>query len=229
MTHPHPDHLLEISGTIRVLLADDHPLVRAGIQATLELEPDMIVVGEVADRAEVPAKCQQLDPDVLLLDLSMPGPTAAELILMLQQNNPELKVLVLTAYADDAMVHRLASAGIAGYLLKDEAPDCVVHAIRSIMAGGTWFSHTILDKLVQGRSAGSGLPVLAELTPREQEVLESIALGWDNARIAQELHLAEQTVRNYSSRIYEKLGVQTRGEAIVWAHERGVVNMRRGA
>jgi DNA-binding NarL/FixJ family response regulator len=226
MQHPPNNHLPAEEKSIRILLADDHPLVRAGIRATLEMEPDLAVVGEVAHRSEVPTECQQVDPDILLLDLSMPGPSAPELILMLRDKNPELKVLVLTAYADEAQIHRLVSVGIVGYMLKSEAPDCVVHAIRSLVAGGTWFSNVVLDKLVQGRGAGPAAPSLDELTPREQQVLEAIASGWDNARIAQELHLAEQTVRNYSSRIYEKLGVQSRGEAIVWALERGVESMR---
>jgi DNA-binding NarL/FixJ family response regulator len=229
MQHPHTNYLPSASEPTRVILADDHPLVRAGIRATLEVEPDLDVVAEVAHRAEVPSLCQRLAPDILLLDLSMPGPSAPELVLLLRAQNPQLKVLVLTAYANEAIIQRLVSAGIAGYLLKDEAPESLVHAIRAIMAGGTWFSNVALKKLAHGGGTDATTPSLAELTPREQQVLEAIARGWDNAHIAQELHLAEQTVRNYSSRIYEKLGVQSRGEAIVWAHDHGVARMSEGA
>ena len=129
---------------------------------------------------------------------------------------PHARVLVLTAYDDDAYVRGLLAAGIAGYVLKDEAPDVLVDAVRGVAHGGTWFSRAVVAVLaLPPRPAVAAGPTL---TNRERELLALLARGWDNARIAQELRLGEQTIRNYLSRLYGKLGVQTRAEAIVWAH-----------
>jgi len=211
-----------LAETISVLLADDHPLVRAGMRTTLTAEPDIVLVGEATDGYEAQRLCEELQPNVLLLDLNMPGPRPVETVGWLRQVFPNIKVLVLTAYDDDAYVRGLLSAGVAGYVLKDEAPETVVHAIRAVVRGGSWFSRSVVDKLVRQRTqAPNGLEE-ETLTDREQQLLAMIAQGWDNTRIAAELNLAEQTVRNYISRLYQKMGVRTRGEAIVWARERGL-------
>jgi DNA-binding NarL/FixJ family response regulator len=207
---------------IRVLLADDHPLVRAGISATVTAETDLALVGEATDGHEAQHLGRELKPDVLLLDLSMPGPRPAETVAYLREHCPEMKVLVLTAYDDDAYVRGVVAAGIAGYVLKDEATETVVRAIHTVMRGDTWFSQRVMEKLA---CWATGEPVQAEepsLTDRERQIVGVMAQGWGNARIAAELYLAEQTVRNYISRIYAKLGVRSRAEAIVWARERGL-------
>jgi len=154
---------------------------------------------------------------LLVLDLNMPGPPPTATMAFVQAHCPELRVLVLTAHGDDAYVRGMLAAGVAGYVLKDEAPDALVDAIRSVAHGGTWFSRSVVEVLMQPDRpvtlGGLGL------THRERELLRLLARGWDNARISRELDLGEQTVRNYLSRLYGKLGVKTRAEAIVWAHK----------
>lgn len=204
------------SGRIRVLLADDHPLVRSGIRATLADEADIDVVGEAANGADVQVLCQELRPDLLLLDLSMPGPSPLETIACVHQLSPETRVLVLTAYDDDAWVRSVIGVGVDGYLLKEEATEALVRAVFSVVRGDTWFSRMVMQKVVGTLSAPD-----AAFTPREVELLAGIGRGWDNRRLALEFDLAEQTVRNYISKIYEKLGVRSRAEAVVWARKHG--------
>ncbi len=209
--------------TIRVLLADDHPLVRAGIRATLTREENVTLVGEAINGDGVRRLCQDLTPDVLLLDIRMPGPPPAQTVAYLRQQCPDVKVLVLTAYDDDAYVRGLIGAGAVGYVLKDEAPETVVRAIRSVMRGDSWFSRAIVEKLAQSDTDWPALATTPSLTITEHDILVMMAQGWDNSRIATTLSLAGQTVRNYTSRIYDKLGVGSRAEAIVWARERGLL------
>jgi DNA-binding NarL/FixJ family response regulator len=201
---------------IRVVLADDHPLIRSGLRARLEAEPDLAVIGEAADGAEAQRQCRDLRPAVLVLDLNMPGPPPTATVAFVQDHCPAIRVLVLTAYDDDAYVRGLLAAGIAGYVLKDEAPDALVDAVRSVARGGAWFSQSVVAKLARPPQPVDAGPAL---TDRERELLDLLAQGWDNVRIAEELHLGEQTVRNYVSRLYDKLDVQTRAEAIVWARD----------
>ena len=202
---------------IRVLLADDHPLIRAGLRATLEAEPDIAVAGEASDGEEARRQCVDRHPDVLVLDLNMPGPSAVATLASLRESCPRTRVLMLTAYDDDAYVRGLVQAGAIGYVLKDEAPEALVQAVRSVARGGTWFSPQVVAHLVlpAGRN-GRGTP---PLTDREQQIVGLIAQGWDNAHIAEALSLSEQTIRNYVSRLYGKIGVQTRAEAVVWARD----------
>jgi DNA-binding NarL/FixJ family response regulator len=130
-----------------------------------------------------------------------------------------MKVVVLTAYDDDAYVRGLVAAGAVGYVLKDEAPETVVRAIRAVAQGDTWFSHTIVQKLTRMGEKQTKVPSLSE---REREILDLVARGWSNARIGSKLGLATQTVRNYLCGVYPRLGVASRAEAIIWARERGL-------
>jgi DNA-binding NarL/FixJ family response regulator len=205
---------------LRVILADDHPLIRAGLCTTLEAEPDIVVVGEAATGEEAQSLCKELQPDILVLDLNMPGPPATETVACVQAECPHVHVLVLTAYDDEPYIRGLVSAGVSGYILKDEAPDALVQAVRTVVLGGTWFSQSIVRKLTGPRKGANAGP---DLTVRERELLGLLVLGWDNAHIARELNLGEQTVRNYLSRMYAKLGVQTRSETIAWAHEHNMI------
>jgi DNA-binding NarL/FixJ family response regulator len=202
--------------SIRVVLADDHPLIRAGLRARLQEESGIKVVGEVADAEGVIQVCQERRPEVLVLDLNMPGPPATTITEKVGAQLPEVKVLILTAYDDDAFVRQLVAAGISGYVLKDEAPEALVDAVRSVANGGTWFSRPLIAKLL---NPSNSRQFTVRLTPREQELLDLLGQGLDNVRIADRLHLGEQTVRNYLSRLYSKLGVRTRAAAIVWARD----------
>ncbi len=208
------------SAPIRVLLADDHPLVRAGIRATLCNESDIIFVGEAADGVEARRLTEELEPDVLLLDLSMPGPPAVETVTYLREHCPDVKVLILTAYDDDAYVRGLVNAGVAGYILKDEVPEAVVRALHSVMEGGTWFSRPLMQRLTQnpppdpdGTGEGTGEGEEPQLTGREVQILQLLVAGQTDHEIGQALNLAERTVRYCLRNIYDKLRVSNRTEA----------------
>jgi len=202
---------------IRVLLADDHPLVRAGLRATVASAPDIALIGEATTGDEARRLCQDLAPDIVLLDLHMPGPPPVATVAYLREHCPTTRVLILTAHDDDAYVQGLLTAGVAGYVLKDEVPETLLHAIRGVAQGGTWFSQAIAAKLARAVAhRTNGIPDFSE---REQELLRALEQGWDNARIAASLYLSEQTVRNYLSRLYAKLGVRSRADAIIWLRD----------
>ncbi len=188
-----------------------------GIRTILSNASDMEVVAESEDGADALALCTRHSPDILLLDMSMPGLNPVDLIKRVRAVCPDTKVIVLTAYDDDAYIRGTVSAGAAGYVMKDEATEMVLVAIRAVMSGGTWFSKQVLQTLLQPPA-----PTVRSLfTARESDVLALIGQGQDNAQIAKTLHLAEQTIRNYASRIYDKIGVGSRPEAVVWAIEHG--------
>jgi DNA-binding NarL/FixJ family response regulator len=209
---------LLMAESIRVLLADDHPLVRAGIRATLGTLEALTLVGEASDGHETQRLCRELKPDVLLLDLNMPGPPPVDTLINLSRHCPETKIIILTAYDDAIYLRSVVTVGVAGYVLKDEAPEALVRAIQTVMKGDTWFSRPLLEKL----AVDQGEPLNAKadaLSRRDWQLLHMLGQGWDNARIAAELNLAEQTIRNYVSRLYVKLSVSSRAEAIVWILE----------
>jgi DNA-binding NarL/FixJ family response regulator len=190
--------------------------MRSGLRNRLEKEPGILVVGETANGDGTMKACERLQPDVLVLDLNMPGSSATTIVAHAHETCPATKILVLTAYDNDAYVRGLVNAGVSGYVLKDEVPDALVIAVKSVANGATWFSRAIVSKLIHPAEQTTAGP---HLTPRERELLELLGRGWDNWRLAHELHLSEQTVRNYLSRLYSKLGVQTRAGAIVWARD----------
>ncbi len=212
-----------MSETIRVLLADDHPLVRAGIRATLTAEPDLTVVGEAINSHEVQRLCQELDPDVLLLDLNMPGPSPAKTVAYVREQCPELRVLVLTAYDDDAYVRGMVAAGVSGYVLKDEAPQMLVRAIRAVMEGNHWFSRPLVEKLAQKSTGAMVRTETQSLTARELEVLRLVATGKTNQEIAVALGISVKTVEKHLGELFTKLGVASRVEAAVYAVRVGIV------
>jgi len=209
---------------IRVIVADDHPLIRTGVRLSLSAESDIDVVGEAASGDEAILMCKQLNPDVLLMDLSMPGPGSEALLAHFKEECPDMKIIVLSASDDDAHVRSLINSGINGYVLKDEASEMIADAIRTVVKGATWFSRLVMQTFMSPPPAAPEASALTELTAREQEILREIARGQSNAQIALALHLAEQTVRNYTSRIYEKLGISSRAEAIIWAYQNGLAS-----
>jgi len=205
---------------MRVIIADDHPLVRNGIRLALAGREDIEVVAEAATGDETLSAVLEYRPDLLILDVCMPGLACEQILLQASASFPHLKTLILTAYDDDVYVRRLSRVAIRGFLLKDEAPENLLQAIRVIEGGAVWFSQSVAQKMM-------GLVAHPEhdeysLTQRERAVLALIARGEDNRAIALKLGLAEQTVRNYVTTLYDKIQVTSRAMAIVWARERDI-------
>jgi DNA-binding NarL/FixJ family response regulator len=189
---------------ISVILADDHPAVLAGIRGALEEAPDIEVLGCAGRGDEALHLIETLNPQVALLDYRLPG-----------LDGP---AVVLSAYASDAYVHSMLTAGASGYLLKDEALEVVVEAVRAVAAGEVWFSSSVEKQARSWAGCRSPQPPgVANLTPREQEVLRLVAQGWSNARIADEFKIVEGTVKQHVCSIYAKLNVHSRAEAVAWA------------
>ncbi len=198
---------------IRVLLTDDHPAIRAGIKIKLEQSGDIVVVGEAGSGAEALRMSGELSPDLLLLDMALPDQDGVDVARMMRQFHPRVKVLVFSGYADDAFVFGVLKAGAVGYLLKDEALDKLVDAVREAV----WGEEIILsDKVVQKvvkRTRGD----LPPLTEREMDVLTRLATGKTTPQIAQELHVTTKTVGNHVSNMLVKLHLTSRSELVAYA------------
>ncbi len=201
---------------IRVLLAERNSLVGVGIRATLNVEEDLMLVGQTNDAFKLPELNITLQPDLLIIDLDLPNLTLPQLIVELQEFCPYLRVLTL-ASSDKFDLSILKLDGIKGCVFKSEEPQTLISAIRAVVKGNRWYSQKIIEKLIRQQTDELNENVEATLTEREQQVIGLIAQGWDNARISAELSLAQQTVRNYMSRIYTKLAVNSRSEAVIWA------------
>lgn len=206
---------------IRVVLADDHPLVRAGVSATLVGEEGIEVVGEAENGNQAQQLCLDLQPDVLVLDLQMPGPQARDTVAYVKEHCPKLKVLVLTAYDDDAYVSGLVASGVAGYVLKDEVPEAIVRAVHSVVQGDRWYSDTIVRKLAQQKLQPTRSDV-SPLTDRELQIAGLLVAGLTDREIGAELHVAERTVRMHLRNVYDKLAVNTRVGAAVRVTQLGL-------
>jgi DNA-binding NarL/FixJ family response regulator len=217
---------------IRVLITDDHAVVREGLRTFLELQDGLEVVGEAADGEQALAQAQQLAPDVILMDLVMPRLDGVAAMRRLRETAPRSRVIVLTSFLDDERLMPAIEAGAAGYLLKDVAPAQLAQAIRAAHAGETMISPTVATRLVQAiAQRAAHLPVAAAperelLTRREHEVLELIAEGYANKRIARELSIAEKTVKGHVGRVLAKLGVSDRTQAALLAVRDGLVRRR---
>jgi DNA-binding NarL/FixJ family response regulator len=209
--------------TVRVLIADDHPAFRAGLRLMLVGADDVEVVGEAEDGQRVVALAGEVHPDVVVMDLRMPGLDGIEATRQLLAADPDLGVVVLTMFEDDESVFAAMRAGARGYLLKGAEQDEILRGIRAIAAGEAIFGPNIARRVVEhfASGAGSGKDAFPTLTDREREVLDLIAAGRGNARIAQDLMLTLKTVRNHVSNIFTKLQVSDRAAAIVKAREAG--------
>jgi DNA-binding NarL/FixJ family response regulator len=206
----------------RVLIADDHPVYRHGLRTALDASDE--VVADAEDGSETIEQALAVQPDVIVMDLQMPGRNGIEATREIVAQSPHVAVLVLTMFEDDDSVFAAMRAGARGYLLKGADHDEIVRAIRAVASGEAIFGPAIATRLMAYFAASPDGPALAfpELTDREREVLELIARGRSNARIAQELVLSQKTVRNHVSNIFTKLQVMDRAQAIVKAREAGL-------
>jgi DNA-binding NarL/FixJ family response regulator len=215
---------------IRVVLVDDQALVRGGFRSILDRQEDMTVVGEAADGREALEVCRQQRPDVVCMDVRMPGMDGIEATRQLLAGQDPPRVLVLTTFDLDAYVYETLRAGASGFLVKDAPPEQLVAAIRAVAAGEELFAPTVLRRLVAAyvREPPDDAvdAVLAPLTERERDVLREMAAGRTNAEIAQALFLSPATVKTHVTRILTKLGLRDRVQAVVLAYECGLV--RRG-
>ncbi len=212
---------------IRVLIVDDHAIVRKGTRALLTTEAGIEVVGEATDGREAVAEAQRLDPDVILMDLVMPGMDGIEAIGAITAEQPEARILVLTSFAADDKVFPAIKAGALGYLLKDAGPEDLVTAIRQVWRGESWLHPTIARKVLQEVSSpASDQPPTAEpLTEREVDVLQLVAQGLSNQQIAEELVITEGTVRTHVSNILGKLHLASRTQAALYALREGLASL----
>jgi two-component system NarL family response regulator len=201
---------------ITVFIADDHAVVRLGLRALVESEPDMEVVGEAADGPATVEAFGRLHPDIVLADLRMPTMGGRELISAIQKTDPDAKVIVLTSFDGDEDIFRAVQAGARGYLLKACPPEDLVAAIRTVHAGGRMLAPEVAARLAERVNSPS-------LTAREVSVLELVAKGLSNKEIGGALFLAEDTVKNHLKHIYAKLDVSDRTEAVLVAVQRGII------
>ncbi|MBY8873854.1 response regulator transcription factor [Micromonospora sp. PLK6-60] len=204
---------------ISILLVDDHPVVRAGVAGMLDGEPDLAVVGEAASGAEAVTAARALRPDVVLMDLRMPGLDGVAATAQVLAAAPATRVVVLTTYETDADILRAVEAGAAGYLLKDVSRADLVQAVRTAARGGTVLAPSVATRLLHQVRR----PARESLSPRETEVLRLVARGLSNAEIGRELHIGEATVKTHLLRSFAKLGVSDRTAAVTTAMAAGLL------
>ena len=204
---------------IRVLIADDHQLVRHGVRTLLESEPDITVVAEARDGAEAISSAAGTEPDVVLMDLSMPGVDGVEGTRGVLAHRPETRVLVLTSFSDRDQVREVLAAGAIGYVLKDSEPADLLAAVRAAAAGHVPIDPRVASALLPGTGAPTPADPAAGLSPRETEVLRLVAQGLANKQIARALGITERTVKAHLGRVFRELGVLDRTSAALWARD----------
>jgi NarL family two-component system response regulator LiaR len=212
--------------SITILIADDHPIVREGLRGVLDIHPELNVVGEAADGVQAIERALALQPDILLLDLAMPHKDGIQVIEEVKRQNPAIRILVLTSFADSDRVFAALKMGAEGYLLKESTPDMLVQAIRDVHEGRAWLHPTVAHKVIQEMNQPSELPPTEDpLTARELEVLKLVARGMPNNAIAETLFVSESTVRVHVSNILGKLQLANRIQAALYAVKEGIVDL----
>jgi DNA-binding NarL/FixJ family response regulator len=209
-----------MSETIRILLADDHAVVREGLRALLEQQTDLLIVGEASDGAAALRLLASEPADVVVLDMKMPGAGAVDTIQAIKQQRPRTQVLVFTSYAEDGQVRDALSAGATGYLLKDAMAEDLIRAIREVHAGRAWLHPQAQRQMLEWMRRPPSQ--LDSLTSRERSVLALLADGQSNKQIARNLGLTAGTVKGYVSQVLEKLGVSDRTQAALLAQKEGI-------
>lgn len=207
---------------LRILLADDHAVLRAGLRLLIEQQPDMEVVGEASNGQIACQQVKALLPDVVVMDISMPEVNGLQATERLQQSYPAVKVVILSAYADEAHIRQLLATGASAYILKHTVAEELTRAIRAVMTEGTYLDPAIAGKVVQGYVSPARLERgEGSLTAREQEVLMDVARGYTNKEIAERLHLSVKTVEGHKARIMEKLDLKSRADIVRYALRQG--------
>jgi DNA-binding NarL/FixJ family response regulator len=222
MIREEPDDLHE--RVVRVVLADDHPIVREGLRLLVDAQPDMRVVGEAADGEAACRVTSALQPDILVIDMSMPVLGGADATARVRRECPSVKVLALTVHEERAYLTQLLRAGASGYVLKRAAPSELVHAMRTVAAGGTYIDPSLTGTLVEGyldAEAAADMPTPDVLSDREREVLMRITQGFSNKEIAAALALSVKTVETYKARVSEKLELRSRVDMVRYAARQG--------
>ena len=218
--------------TVRVLIVDDETLMRAGLRGVLSNDPAIEVVGEAGDGSEVTRRTRALGPDLVLMDIRMPGLDGIAATRQLLAAFPAVRVVILTTFEDDEYIFGALSAGASGFLLKRTRPEDLLAAIHTVAAGDSLLSPSVTSRVIarmahQPAARAGDDPRLAALTHREREVLEHVARGLSNAEIATALVIEESTVKTHTKRILAKLGVRDRVQAVIFAYEHGLAG--RGA
>lgn len=208
---------------IRVLLADDHAIVREGLKSLINSQTDMTVVGEAADGLDAVSLTTELNPDVVVVDVSMPGLNGAQVATQLRAAQPDRKILVLTVHEDKGYLRLMLESGAAGYVLKRAAAGELVQAIRAVACGGTYLDPALAGSVVDNyvRPPLEREAATAELSERESEVVRLIALGYSNKEIAAQLKVSVKTVETYKTRSMEKLHIRSRVDIVRYAVRRG--------
>ena len=211
--------------TIRVLVADDQPLVRSGFRMILDERPGIELVGEAEDGLEAIELARKLEPNVILMDVRMPRLDGVEATRRLLADGASARILILTTFDLDEYVYAALRAGASGFLLKDVRPDELVDAIRVVAAGNTLFGPAATRRLVErfAQPDPTPAPALADLTEREREILGLLARGFSNAELADRLYVSEATVKTHVSAVLRKLGVRDRLQAVIAAYEGGLI------
>jgi DNA-binding NarL/FixJ family response regulator len=210
---------------IRVLVADDHPMLREGLVAVLNTQQDFEVVGEAADGSEVVRLAERLNPDVILLDLEMPGVDGVAALEKLRSAGSEARTIVFTAYDTDERILGALRAGARGYLLKGASRTEIFDAIRTVHAGGSLLQPVVTNKLLQTMSREERREETEPLTPREIEVLALLSQGLQNKEISARLFISERTVKFHVSSLMHKLGAENRTESVTIAAQRGLIQL----